>query len=187
MQTSEFSNQISKLIRQRNSAYVTVILLMISLIFTSAAAFFKKERIVIMPTIGESYALGADDGPLLEKMGVFLSNLFLNRSPVDAQWRNRMILKHTAPSFYHDLKQKLDQEYEFLTHNKEQAFVFYPEKADGNLANLSFVIEGRRVVFVGTDGEKTHISQGDRKRYIFKFKRNGDQFLLASIHKENLP
>lgn len=160
---------------------------MLSLTFTSAAAFFKKERIIVVPTIGDSYVLGVDDASLLEKMGVFLSNLFLNRSPVDAQWRNRMILKHADPSFYHELKQKLDQEYEFLTHNKEQTFIFYPEKSEGNLTNLSFIVEGRRVVFVGTDGEKTHISQGDRKRYIFKFKRSGDQFLLASIYKENLP
>lgn len=186
MDTNQFTLNIKKLTRQRNSAYTLIILMALSLLFTSAAAFFKKERVVVVPTLGEPYTLASNDEVYLEKMGVFLSNLFLNRSPVDASWRNRNILKHTAPIFYHDLKHRLDQECEFMSENKEQAFIFYPHKSEADIKTLSFTTEGNRVVFVGKDGSKTHISQQDEKRYRFGFIRNGDQLLLASIKMENI-
>lgn len=186
METNQFKTHLEKLTKQRNLAYVLILLLALSLIFSSAAAFFRKERIVVVPTFGDSYALGGSEHVFLEKMGVFLSDLIFNRSPVDVDWRNRMILKHTDPSFYHELKESLERERIFLAKNKEQAFVFYPEVADASSADLSFVTEGKRIVYVGSDGEKSHISQEDRQRYRLGFRKRGDQLLLVSIKKEKV-
>ncbi len=186
MDSAQLSITLAKITRQKNLAYMLVFLLAVSLILSCGAAFFKKERIVVVPTVGESYILGENDEVLLEKMGVFLSNLFLNRNPVDSQWKNRQILKHVDPSFYHEFKAKLDEEAGFLVKNKEQAFVFFSEYSYADPKTLTFVTEGKRMVFVGTDGEKLHISQSDRQRYQLGFKRRGDQFLLISLKKEEL-
>ncbi len=186
MKTSEFSQNVKKLTKQRNVAYLLIATLSVSLLFSSGVNFFKKERIVVVPTMGESYELASSSAVYLERMGVFISNLFLNRSPIDAVWRNRNILKHSDPSFYHELKEKLDGEFKFLSSNKEQTFIFYPEKSDADPSTMSFVTEGKRVVFIGTDGEKSHISQSDTKRYRFGFRKKGDQLLLISIKKEDI-
>lgn len=184
MEVQQFKTNVQKLTKQRNVAYLLVIVLGLALLFLSLTLFFKKERIVVVPTIGESYVLGASDEVYIEKMGVFLSNMMLNRSPVDAAWRNQIILKHTDPSFYHELKRKLNEELKFLNDNKEQTFIFYPDVSEARQKDLSFVTEGARVVFVGSEGEKSHISQEDRQRYRFGFRKRGDQLLLVSIKKE---
>ena len=145
----------------------------------------KKERVVVVPLSGESFWIEDTrvSSGYLEKMGVFLSDLLLNRSPADVEWKNRAILEYVHPKFYHEIKKTLSTDQaEILKHN--QSFVFQSERSYAQTDKMTFIIEGEALVLVSKNGNTTACAQQERRIYHLGFQCQNGKLLLVSLKKE---
>ena len=186
MDSMVFKQNMSKLLGQRNSFLFLATILCITTALLSTLLFFKKERVVIVPTNGASFWIedGRASNLYVEKMGIFLSDLLLNRSPADVVKRNQIILEHVHPSSYHEIRRQLQQEQSNIL-KSGQSFFFRSDRAYVDAKN-AFVVEGEFFVLVGKDGQAPYCSQKDRKKYTLRFHCENGKLLLTSLNKEEV-
>ncbi len=185
MDQSVLKTNLNKLSGQRNCFLFFSIVLSFAVLLLAVLLFTKKERVVIIPTQGESYWVeeGAASSGYIEKMGLFLSDLLLNRSPADVEKRNAILLQHVHPSAYHEFRKLLIAEKESLLKGN-QSFYFQTHKAFADVKRSAFVIEGDFFVVVGKDGKELSVTQKNRKKYTFRFSCENGKLLLTSLKKE---
>lgn len=101
MDNSILKKGTEKLVAQRNCFLFFSAALSIAVILLSVLLFFKNERIVVVPTTGSSFWIEDErvSSGYLEKMGLFLSDLLLNRTPSDVEKKNQIILEYVHPTF----------------------------------------------------------------------------------------
>lgn len=187
MDNSTFKQNIGKLASQRNCFLVFSLALSVVVVLLSVLLFFKSERTVIVPTSGPEFWIENNrvSEVYLEKVGLFLSDLLLNRTPSDVEKKNRVILEYVHPAFYQEIKRTLNQEKEALL--KGQQSVFF--KAENSYADGSkdrFVTEGEFLILVGKGGEAPFCAQNERKRFILQFHCQNGRLLLTSLKKESI-
>ncbi len=187
MDVKNWSANVRKLVVQRNIFLLFSTILCCAVILLSSLLFFKNERIVVVPSNAASFWVENNkvSESYLEQMGVYLSDLLLNQSPSDAEWKNRAVLEHVHPVYYHEIRKQLSQDKKSIV-NQSQAFVFQTEIASAHLSTQTFVLEGVSLVLVGKQGSKPACSQMVRRRYTLGFQCQNHRLLLVSLKKEDL-
>ncbi len=187
MDSTFLGTHIKKIIVQRNIFLFLSTLLCGAVVLLSILAFTKKERIVIVPTTGPSFWI--EDGRVstvyLEKMGLFLSDLLLNRNPSDVDRKNQMILEQAHPIFYHEIRRQLLQDRENILQN-DQSFFFRSEKSYVDATKNCFFIEGEFLVMIGKNGQTPSCAQQEHKKYTLGFQCQNSKLLLTSLKREDL-
>lgn len=185
MDVKNLSSSIKKLVVQRNIFLLFSMILSCAVVLLTVLQFFKNERIVIIPTAGSSFWVEKSkvSSSYLDSMGVFLSDLLLNRSPADAEWKNKAILEHVHPAFYHEIRKQLLQDKKRIL-EQEQTFVFRAQTSSSNMANYTFVLEGEFLVFIGRQGDKPVCAQAEKRKYTLGFQCQNGKLLLVSLKKE---
>ena len=184
MDSFVLKKQMGKLVGQRNSFLLFSMVLSVAVILLCCLLCFKKERVVIVPTSGISFWVeeGQVSNSYIEKMGIYLADLLLNRTPVDVERRNQILLEHVHPRVYHDFKKLLRQERDWVV-GKGQSFFFQVENS--RVENGAFIVEGESHLFLGKD-KGNLISQKERKKYALQFECQNGKLLLTSVKKEVL-
>lgn len=184
MDISHLKDNIKKLVIHRNIFLCFSIVLSIAVILQAVLLFSKNEKIILVPLSGTTYWI--DEGKVsvsyLEKMGVFLSELLLNRSPGDVEWKNRKILEYVHPQFYHQINKSLSLDKEEIIKH-QQAFVFQPERSFVEEKSQTFVIEGTALVLINKKGETPICSNKDRRSYRLGFQCKEGKVMLVSLAK----
>lgn len=167
---------------QRNIFLAFSVVTSLSLLIVSMFLFVKKERIVIVPPVLEKefwVDTQSISATYLEQMGLFLSQLLLNKSPQSAASQRSTLLRHTDPLFTIALKQRLVEEEEILT-KQNASYVFYPVDMKVNLSEMSLILQGDRLLFVA--GKQV---SSVREEYTLHFSYAGARLLLKSITNGN--
>lgn len=187
MDQNILNTNIKKITRQRNGFFIFSIVLSFSVLLLSVFLFAKKERIIVVPTNGDSYWIeeGAASSTYIEKMGIFLSDLLLTRSPVDIEKRNSIVLQYVHPSAYHEIRKLLLKEQENIIKG-DQSFYFHSEKNYIDPTRMAFVTEGEFFVLIGKDGKEPSVTQKTRKKYTLGFSCENGRLLLTSLKKEEV-
>ncbi len=187
MDVKNLSCNIRKLVVQRNIFLLFSILLALAVLLLSSLQFFRNEKIVIVPTSGPSFWVENSkvSSSYLESMGAFISSLLLNRSPADAEWKNKAILEHVHPAFYHEIHKQLLIDKENIIKD-EQSFIFRAETCFANMSDYTFVLEGEFLVFVGKQGSRPSCAQMDKRKYTLGFRCQDNKLLLVSLKKEEI-
>ena len=109
MDNGILETNIKKLVSLKNCFFLFSCILSLAVVLLTILLFSKRERVVIVPTVGSSYWIeeGNVSSSYIEKMGLFLSDLLLNRTPSDVEKKNQIILEYVHPSFYHEIKKSL--------------------------------------------------------------------------------
>jgi len=187
MDKAIFQNSTEKLVAQRNCFLLFSSALSIAVILLSIFLFFKKERVVIVPTTGASFWIedARVSNVYLEKMGLFLSDLLLNRTPADVERKNQIVLEHVHPAFYQEIRKVLIQEKDNLLKG-QQSFFFRTERNFIDLPKGTFAIEGEFLILVGKMGETPFCAQHERKKFTLQFHCQNGKLLLTSLTKESI-
>ncbi len=176
-----------KLLVQRSIFLFFSAVLSVAVVLLALLLFFKKERVVIVPTSGPS--LWIEDSRVsegyMDKMGFFLADILLNRSPSDVDKKNQVILEHVHPMFYHEIKKQLQAERASIIKNN-QSYFFRTERSYADLSTNSYITEGEFLVLIGKSGEMPCCAQRERKKYILVFQCQGGRLLLTSLKKEGV-
>lgn len=187
MDISTLKMNVQKVIAQRNIFLFFSVILSISVILLSCLLLSKNERVVIIPTVGPS--LWVEESQVsdtyLEKFGAYLADQFLSRSPADIDRKNKIILEHVHPSFYHAAKKQLLQERDAVI-KSNQTLLFRPSRSLIDPLTQVYILEGELLVFVGKQGETPACAQREQKRFIFEFLCERGKLQLKSLKRENL-
>ena len=185
MDNSILKKNTEKLVAQRNCFLLFSAVLSVAVVLLSILLFFKNERTVIVPTTGPSFWIEDTkvSNAYLEKMGLFLSDLLLNRTPSDVEKKNQIVLEYVHPAFYQEIRKTLNQEKETILKG-QQSFFFRTERSFVDLSTEAFVIEGDCLVLVGKMGETPFCAQKERKKFTLQFHCQNGKLLLTSLTKE---
>lgn len=185
MDNSILKKSTAKLVAQRNCFLFFSAVLLFAVVLLSVLLFFKNERIVIIPTAGTSFWMEDKrvSSGYLEKMGLFLSDLLLNRTPSDVERKNQIILEYVHPAFYQEIRKILTQEKESLLKG-QQSFFFRTERSYVDMDKETFVVEGEFLVLVGKGGEAPFCAQKERKKFSLQFHCQNGKLQLTSLKKE---
>lgn len=187
MDIATLKANLYKIIAQRNIFLCFSILLAIAVILLSCLLFMKKERIVILPTVGPS--LWVEESKVsdtyLQNLGSYLADLLLTRTPSDVDRKNHILLEHIHPTFYHEAKRELLQEKDQII-AMNQTLLFRPARSFIDLSRYAYVIEGELLVFVGKIGDSPACAEAKKKRFTFEFQCERGKLMLKSLKQENL-
>lgn len=176
-----------KVVTQRNIFLLFSVVMSIAIVLLSYLLILKKERIIVIPTVGAN--LWIEDTKVsdsyLEKFGAYVANLLLTRTPGDIDQKNKLLLEHIHPSFFHEAKKLLKQDRE-NTIQSNQSLLFRPARSYIDPLKQTYVSEGELLVFIGKTGEKPSCAQAEQKRFTFEFECQGGRLLLKSLKRENL-
>lgn len=178
---------IHKVIAQRNIFLFFSVLLTVAVILLVCLLWMKKERIVIVPTVGPSLWVEEShvSDTYLDKIGSYLADLLLTRTPSDVERKNRTLLEYVHPSFYQEARKQLfEEKNKIITSN--QTFLFRPTHSFLDVGRYLYTIEGELLIFVGKVGGSPSVAQSSKKRFIFEFQCVRGKLLLKSLKQENL-
>jgi len=169
------------LLFQRNILAALAFLLVLALLILSVFLFIKQERVIVVPPVIEKefWVDAQQVSPTyLEQFGYFLGQLLLSKSPQSAVAQRSVLLRHTAPAYAGMLKQRLIEEEEILK-KQSASYVFYPIDIKVNMDQMSLLLTGDRVVFIG--GKE--VCQ-EKEGYILRFSYSGSRLLLTEVEAE---
>lgn len=177
-----------KLVNQRNIFLLFSVILSIAIVLLSCLLFLKKERIVVIPTVGPSMWIEEEkvSDVYLERFGAYIADLLLTRTPADVDQKNKTLLEYVHPTYYQEAKKQLHQDKESII-NENQSLLFRPSSR-GSIDPLkqTYVVEGELLAFVGKSGETPTCAQAETKRFTFTFESLAGKLLLKSLKRENL-
>jgi conjugal transfer pilus assembly protein TraE len=163
---------------QRNILAAISLILSLTVVILACFLFLKQEKVVIAPPIvnKEFWIDGNRVSPTyLEQFGVFLGQLLLNKSAQSASEQRTIILRHTDPSFYGLMRERLIEE-ETMLAKQGAAYTFYPLTVDVDVSKMEVRLTGDRIAFAGS---KQVSSQ--KETYILKFIFGGSRLLLKGV------
>ncbi|MCK4934346.1 MAG: type IV conjugative transfer system protein TraE [Simkaniaceae bacterium] len=187
MDAHSLKNNICKLVQQRNIFLCFSLLSITASLVLAILLFNKNEKVIVVPTIGASFWIEntQTSSTYLENMGTFLSDLLLNRSPADVEWKNKTLLSHIHPAYYHEISQILKEEKTNIL-KQNQSIVFRPLRSFVDTASKQFIIEGERLVLVSQSKKLGNCAQQDKKRYILGFQCENSRLSLISLKQEEI-
>jgi len=181
MKLEVYKEKFAKILYQRNILLPICILLACSQLLSIICLFFKNTRTIVIPghITKEFWVDKASVSPsYLEQTSIFLANLLLTKSPVTASEQRNIVLRHTVPEFFGILQRDLILEEQKM--QKDQiSYVFYPVNTKINLGNLSVLLIGDKVAFVGSK-----IVERKREGYRFFYIYNNGRLFLNSLIQE---
>lgn len=121
----------------------------------------------------------------LEKMGIFLAGLWLNKNPQEIDRRNQVLLEYVHPEFYHAAKKQLKQDKESIV-KFDQTIFFRTERAFLDPNKQSYILEGELITLVGKTGDTPSCAQHEQKRFALQFVCQNGRLLLRGIKGESI-
>jgi type IV conjugative transfer system protein TraE len=187
MDRTTLDSKNQKVVTQRNIFLVFSMTMSIAIVVLSCLLCLKKERIVVVPTVGPTLWVeeAKTSDVYLEKFGSYMADLLLTRTPADVDRKNKLILEYVHPTFYHEAKRQLQQDRESIV-KTDQSLLFRPTRSFIDPLRQTYTIDGELLVFIGKTGEKPSCAQTERKRFIFEFRCQGGKLLLKSLKRENI-
>ncbi len=185
MDTSHLAGNVKKLISQRNIFIALTMISTCSVVMLSSLLLLKRERTILVPLNGATMWIGegSASATYLEKMGLYLSDLLLTRSPADVEQKNKLILQHVHPKCFYQIGKILAEDKEkILAHN--QSIVFQSDRSYIEQGTLTFVTEGEKLVLVRKDHNAPVLAQQDRCTYRLGFKIENGRPLLVTLKKQ---
>ncbi len=188
MDIATMNINLSKVLAQRNIFLFFSALLSIAVILLACLLFVRKERVVILPTVGPSLWIEENrvSDTYLEKMGAYLGDLLLTKTPSDVERKNKILLEYVHPSFYQEVKKQLSHEKDRIIHGN-QTILFRPSRSFIDPIQNTYTMEGKLLIFVGKMGETPSCAQSDEKRFTFEFQCERGKLLLKSLKQEDIP
>lgn len=185
MDSDTFKQNVRQSLKQRNIFLFLTLIQAIALVILSSIVCVRKERLVVVPTTGTSYWI--EDNKVsqsyVEKMGIYLSDLLLNRTPSDVEKKNKLILEHVHPAFYQKIRKQLFEEQAGML-KTNQSYFFRTEHSYALPKELSFIAEGEFLVLVNKSGDIPICAQNELKKYVLKFQCENGKLLLTSFKKD---
>lgn len=187
MDRKSLQTNLQKVLAQRNIFLFFAAVLSIAVVVLSCLLIIKKERIVIIPTVGPSMWIEEEktSDSYLDKFGSYLADLLLTRTPSDVDKKNHLLLEHVHPSFYHEAKKQLDQEKENIS-RFSQSLLFRPARSFIDPVKQTYTIEGELLIFVGKKGEQPSCAQIEQKKFVFGFQCQRGKLFLKSLKREDI-
>ena len=187
MDRATFDSKNQKMVAQRNILLFFSFISSIAVVLLSCLLFLKKERIVIIPTVGPSLWIeeGKTSEVYLERFGSYISDLLLTRTPADVDRKNKILLEHVHPAFYHAAKKQLWKDRESILHSN-QSLLFRPSRSHIDPLKQTYIVEGELLAFIGKTGELPSCAQAEQKKFTFEFQCQNGKLLLKSLKRENL-
>ena len=187
MDRVSLDSKSQKIVLQRNIFLFFSVVLAVAIVPLSCLLFLKKERIIVLPTVGPSLWIEESriSDTYLEKFGSYMADLLLTRTPADVDRKNRIILEYVHPTFYHEAQKQLKQDREAIIASN-QSLLFRPTRSFIDPLTQTYVLEGELLVFIGKVGEKPSCAQSERKKFTFAFQCQAGKLLLKSLKRENL-
>lgn len=178
---------LTKIVAQRNIFLCFSLLLAATTAVLSCLLLMKRERTIILPTVGPSLWVEESNvsDTYLSSLGSYLADLLLTRTPSDVDSKNARFLEHVHPTFYHEARRQLLQEKETLTAGK-QTLLFRPFRSFVDGSKTAYVTEGELLALVGKIGETPSCAEAKQKRFTFEFHCERGKLLLTSLKQENL-
>lgn len=173
-----------RLVTQRNIFLLLSLILSIAVVLLGTLLTQKKERVVLVPLTGAS--IWIDDKQAsqayIEKLGTYIAELLLNRSPGDVEWKNKAILEHVHPAFYHEIQKVLLKEKEVIQKDN-QSYVFQPSKSYSQENPMMYHIEGEALILVEKNGKNPVCTQRETRTYELGFKCQSGKVQLVSLKR----
>lgn len=187
MDIASLKINLHKILAQRNIFMFFSVLLTGAVILLSCLLLTRKERIIILPTVGPSLWVeeSSVSDTYLEKLGTYLGDLLLTRTPSDVDRKNHMILEHVHPSFYHEAKRQLFLEKETII-SADQTLLFRPARTFIDPVKQAYILEGELLVFIGKIGDSPSCAQSEKKRFTLQFNCERSKLSLTSLKQESL-
>ena len=187
MDRNTLDNKNRKLVSQRNIFLFFSFILSLALVLFSCFFFMKNERIIIVPTGGSP--LWIEDSKVsdnyLEKFGSYIADLLLTRTPTDVDRKNKILLEHVHPSYYHEIKKQLHQDRQNIV-QFDQSLFFRPIRSFIDPIKQAYILEGELCVFIGKIGDPPTCAQSQQKKFTFEFQCRAGKLLLKSLKREEL-
>ena len=185
MEKEFFQEKLKRLVKQRNALLVPLVALSVSVIFLSSALKKKEERIVIVPTGGNSFWIEKSrcSSEYLKSFGLYLSDLLFSKDKVSASFKNKELLTHVHPNQKH-LFQKVLEEETMRIEKEGISFSFETEKYFSDEKNLSVACEGIQKMYLPKGNGSS--STEEKTRYLLFFQMEGGTIFLTHVQKELL-
>lgn len=185
MENRSIQQKLKRLVLQRNALLVPLIALSIATIFLTHAIQAKKERIVVLPTKGETLWLEKTNcsKSYLETFGLYMTSLLFTKDLASAPLKMDEALSYAHPSKRKALQQMLEEE--FLQMKQDQtSFSFETKKYFADANSKTFALEGTQKTYY-PKGESSEVKEKNL-RYHLEFKMEEGQLKLQKIKKEDL-
>jgi conjugal transfer pilus assembly protein TraE len=150
MKADFLHHNILKVISQRNAWIGVSALMAMSNILLSTALFLKNERTILVPPhITKTLWVegGAVSKEYLEEMGLYVSKLLLDLSPLSFVYNHETLLRYTTPEAYGALKKQLMDDGEHYT-KLQLSTHFKPTEVKANPSKLKVEVRGTLTSYV---------------------------------------
>ncbi len=176
---ADFLHQnILKIISQRNAWIGISTLMAMSTVLLSTALFFKNERTILVPP-HITKTLWVEGGIVskeyLEEMGLYMSKLLLDLSPLSFSYNHETLLRYATPEAYGALKKQLMDDGEHYT-KLQLSTHFKPSEVKANPSKLQVEVRGTLTSYVA--GKEVSSSL---ETVLFQFTLRGAGLLLERV------
>jgi len=154
----------------------------ILLVWLTSWSFLHQKRTIVPLNIKQAFTISDSmvDASYLRQMALVFVAERLNITPSNIEQSHNIILQYTDPKFYHEFVRVLAQEKQAVS-KQNISSVFYPEEVMPDTKELSVLIKGSLMHWVGSSGLVPV-----KKIYILKFcYRLGDLKVLSFSEVNN--
>lgn len=180
MKKEDLLSEANKILKQRNSALVALVIMMISNLFLSLALFSSDKEVVLVPnSLDKESAItnGKMSPAYLEAITRDVINLMLNVSPASAEYTSKTIIKITHPAFYGQLKKELNERNKDVI-GRRISTVFSPQSMVVNETFTGAIVTGKLSTYLGKEEVLT-----EDKLYSITYNFEGFRPLVIDFHE----
>lgn len=148
----------------------------IFLVWLVGWSFAHQKRTIVPAEISQSFTISDStvDASYLRQMTLFFVAERLNISPSNIDQNHNIVLKYTDPKFYHEFVGILGKEKQAVM-KQNISSVFYPEQVIPNVRDLSVLVKGSLMHWVGSSALAPI-----KKSYLIKFSyKSGDLKVIS--------
>ncbi|CCB87838.1 type IV conjugative transfer system protein TraE [Simkania negevensis] len=180
-----FTDKIKRLITIRNVLLLALLAMTCAFIRLSSLIGKKEERVVIIPPAGKPYWIEKSQvsEEYLQEIGLYLTTFLVDRTPLDVDFKNNMLLEHVHAEGYHCLKKVLREEADNIKKN-DHAFHFIKQRAFIDPEKLTYTVTGLQRVYIPRNKKAAFLKE-EEVSYILSFKVEDGRLFLKHIQKEN--
>jgi conjugal transfer pilus assembly protein TraE len=174
-------NNITQVIKQRNSFLLFGLGMFITNVILASSILMQSEKIILVPPqIDKTVWLRGTEvsEEYLEEMSIFLIDLLLDQTPSNSAYKRDMLLKYVDSSQYNVILQRLLEQEEYMREH-EVSTDFSPISIKVDAGKKEAVIEGELITFVAdkkVSNEKTS--------YLLSFEVKGTKLYLSGFKQE---
>ena len=175
------NKQNEALYRQRNILLGVCLLMVIGNILLGVIAITKRERTIIIPALKEQVEIIGEDGfseSYIEQMTLLYTDLLLNLTPDNIEYKSRLLLKHVDSRGYQ----------EFIEHYKEEEKKYkkYRLSTRFDITDIKIIGKGEEVEIRGV--LNASFGKGAEKQsettYLIGYSRAAGRLLIKKFEEK---